>query len=266
MSHVSTHDMIECVMCSFLMNSLSVISDECVLSQVSHVDESCHNTRHDREYTVLIYDDRVIYSSYMSSHVSHKNESWHNAGHDRVYNVLVYDECIFSHLWWKCIESRFTCGWVMSQHTTQSSVQCAHFWWTYIEPCMMNASWVVPRVPGLPIRICARGCNNRSHTRPQMSAIDVTGKTFFVHLYLVLGLRKIAPWVNCPYASATPTIHCTTISRFLCNFPPNFFGQHDSASSLAESRYPRRASHVDESCLNTWYILVYGVASVSRVD
>ena len=80
------------------MNSLSVISDECVLSQVSHVDESCHNTRHDREYTVLIYDDRVIYSSYMSSHVSHKNESWHNAGHDRVYNVLVYDECIFSHL------------------------------------------------------------------------------------------------------------------------------------------------------------------------
>jgi len=28
------------------------------------------------------------------------------------------------------------------------------------------------RVPGLPIRDCARGCNNRSQTRPKLSAID----------------------------------------------------------------------------------------------
>jgi len=49
------------------------------------------------------------------------------------------------------------------------------------------------RVPGLPIRDCARGCTNRGQSRPIMSAIDVTAKTFFERLYLVLGLRKIAP-------------------------------------------------------------------------
>jgi len=102
--HVTRHGTIECIMCSSIMN---------------------------------LY--RVIYNSYMSSHVSHGNESWHNAGHDRVYNVLVYDDWIFSHLWWKLVESCFTCWWFMSQHTTRSSVQCAHLWWIHIEPSMMNA-------------------------------------------------------------------------------------------------------------------------------
>jgi len=40
-----------------------------------------------------------------------------------------------------------------------------------------------------------------------MSAIDVTAKTFFERLYLVPGLRIIAPWVNCPCAPTTPTVH-----------------------------------------------------------
>ena len=75
----------------------------------------------------------------------------------------------------------------------------------------------------------------------QLSAIDVTAKTFFERLYLVLVLRIIAPWVNCPHAPTTPTIHPTFISRFLCNFSPNspsfFFWHHDSPSNLAESRY-----------------------------
>ena len=34
------------------------------------------------------------------------------------------------------------------------------------------------RVPGLPIRDCARGCDNCVHPRPQMSAIDVTKKYY----------------------------------------------------------------------------------------
>jgi hypothetical protein len=83
------------------------------------------------------------------------------------------------------------------------------------------------RVPGLPIRDCARGCNNCVHTRAQMSAIHVTSKTIFERLYLVLGLRNIALCVSCPCAPTTPTIHCTTISRFLYNFfprmAPHFF-------------------------------------------
>ena len=95
------------------------------------------------------------------------------------------------------------------------------------------------RVLGLPIRDCARGFNNRGQSRPIMSAIDMTAKTFFESLYLVLGLHKIAPWVNSPYAPTTPTVHTTTISRFLCNFfprmAPHFFGHHDSSSNLAKS-------------------------------
>ena len=82
------------------------------------------------------------------------------------------------------------------------------------------------RVPGLPIRDFARGCNNRGHTRPQLSEIDVTEKTFFERLYLVLVLRKFAPLVNCPYAPTAPTIQSTTISRFLCpGWALIFFGQ-----------------------------------------
>jgi len=76
------------------------------------------------------------------------------------------------------------------------------------------------RVPGLPIRVCAKSFNNRAQMCAHLSAIDVTAKTFFEHLYLVLGLQKIAPWVNCSYASTTLIIQCTTISRFLCNFFP----------------------------------------------
>jgi len=90
-------------------------------------------------------------------------------------------------------------------------------------------------VQGPPIRDCARGCNIREHTRTQLSAIDVTKKTSFERLHLVLGLRKIAPWVNCPYAPTTLTIHPTTIFRFLCNFFPLIpiicFVQHDSPSN-----------------------------------
>jgi len=61
-----------------------------------------------------------------------------------------------------------------------------------------------------------------------MSTIDVTAKTFFERLYLVLELRQIALCVSCPYAPTTLPIHITIISRFLSNFFPRmahqFFG------------------------------------------
>ena len=60
-----------------------------------------------------------------------------------------------------------------------------------------------------------------------------TVKTFFERLYLFLGLCKIAPWVNCPYAPTTPTVHSTT------EMATHFFSHHDSPSNLARSRYPR---------------------------
>jgi len=60
-------------------------------------------------------------------------------------------------------------------------------------------------------------------------------------LYLVLGMDTFEPCVNCPYLRTTPTVHFTTISRFLCNFFPlmthDFFVHHDSPSNLAESRW-----------------------------
>jgi len=39
------------------------------------------------------------------------------------------------------------------------------------------------RVPGLPIRDCARGCNNRAQMCAQLCATDVTARTFFERLY-----------------------------------------------------------------------------------
>jgi len=68
---------------------------------------------------------------------------------------------------------------------------------------MAEAAW---RVPGLTIRDCARGCNNREHTRTQLSAIDVTAKVFFERLYLVLGLSPFEPRVNCAYAPTPPPL------------------------------------------------------------
>jgi len=82
-----------------------------------------------------------------------------------------------------------------------------------------------------------------------MSTIDVTAKTFFKRLYLVLGLRRTEPWVNCPCAPTTPTILCTTISRFPCNFShriaPHFFDHHESPSNLAKSPYPHPKTLVE---------------------
>jgi len=107
------------------------------------------------------------------------------------------------------------------------------------------AAKLVPTTTGLPIRDCARGCTNRGQWRPMMSAIDVTAKTLFERLYLVLG--TFGPRVNCPYAPTTPTVHSTTISRFLCSFfarmASHFCGHHDSPSNLAKSRYPPGALH-----------------------
>ena len=93
------------------------------------------------------------------------------------------------------------------------------------------------RVLWLTVRDCAGGFNNCDHTRPQISAIDVTEKISFERLYLIPGIGTFGRWVNCPYTPTTPTVHTTTISRFLCNFfprmAPQFFGHHDSPRNLA---------------------------------
>jgi len=100
------------------------------------------------------------------------------------------------------------------------------------------------RVPGLPIRDCARGCNNRAQMCAQLSPIDVTAKTFFERLYLVLGLGTFGLWVNCPYAPTTPPIHLTTISRFLSNsfsrMAPPFFKVLETSCFSSESMWNQR--------------------------
>jgi len=73
---------------------------------------------------------------------------------------------------------------------------------------------------------------------PQLSAICVTAKTFCEHFYLVLELRKIVPWVKCPCAPTIPTIHCTTISRFLCSFFPRMAPQFFLVSTIHQVIWP----------------------------
>jgi hypothetical protein len=77
------------------------------------------------------------------------------------------------------------------------------------------------RVPGLPIRNCARSSNNRGPRWLKLSAIDVTVKTVFERLYLVSGLAPIGALSQLSVCSHTPTAQSTTISRFLCNFFPS---------------------------------------------
>jgi len=108
---------------------------------------------------------------------------------------------------------------------------------------------------GTPYRDCTRGCDNRGQSWPMMSAIHVTANTFFERLYLVIGLRKIVPWVNCPYARTTPTVRPTTISRVLCNFfppvAPHFFDDHDSPVI-----WPSPDPRVYPSRISSWSVLL----------
>ena len=66
----------------------------------------------------------------------------------------------------------------------------------------LNSSWF--RVQGLTIGECAWNCNNWVPRGSKVSATDVTVKTFFEHLYWVLGLRQFASWVNCLCARTPP--------------------------------------------------------------
>ena len=75
------------------------------------------------------------------------------------------------------------------------------------------------RVPGLPIRDCAKGYNNRGYTRLQLSAIEVTSEVFFERLYLVLGLSPFEPRVNFPFVPTPPAL---TLQLFL-DFSAIFF-------------------------------------------
>ena len=59
-------------------------------------------------------------------------------------------------------------------------------------------------------RDCADSCNSFVQTCTTVSAKHLTAKkerqakTVFERLYLVVGLRKFAPWVNCPCAATPP--------------------------------------------------------------
>jgi len=49
------------------------------------------------------------------------------------------------------------------------------------------------RVPSLPIRDFAKGCNNCVQTRSQINTIDVTKKLLFERLYFVIGMGTFGP-------------------------------------------------------------------------
>jgi len=89
-----------------------------------------------------------------------------------------------------------------------------------------SASW---RVPGLPIRDCVRGFNNRAQMCPQLSAIDVTEKTFFERLYLVSGMGTSSSWALSQLSLCNHNSDCLInnyFSIFVQFFPrmaPQFF-------------------------------------------
>ena len=114
----------------------------------------------------------------------------------------------------------------------------------------------------------------------------MTARTLFERLYLVPGLGKFGPWVNCPCVPHPHySLNLTTISWFPRSFSPQialqFFYQHDSPSNLAESRYPQRTVSRDTNCVLRFCrqrslrqqkqlvmiisLYEYGVATISRL-
>jgi len=69
--------------------------------------------------------------------------------------------------------------------------------------------------------------------------MDVTGKTICECLYLISGRTPI--YARCLHAldAHTPTTqdYLSIFVNFFDQWAPNFLGQHDSPSNLAESRY-----------------------------
>jgi len=86
---------------------------------------------------------------------------------------------------------------------------------------------VLWRVPGLPIRDCVGSCNSSVHKSTTVSEIDVTVKTFFKPLCLVLGLSPFEPRVKCP-CTPTPPPYAQQLFLNFCEIsfperPLNFF-------------------------------------------
>jgi len=115
-------------------------------------------------------------------------------------------------------------------------------------PFTLTTSLVTPsthtvpvRVPELPIRDCAGSFNSCVPRRSKVSAMDVTAKTIFESLYLVLGLAPICALSQLSECSHTPPTPGQLFLDFCAIFFPAWpliFCQHDSPSNLADSRYP----------------------------
>jgi len=95
------------------------------------------------------------------------------------------------------------------------------------------------RVPGLPIRDCARSSNNLVPRGAKLSAIDVTLKVFFQRLYWFQDWAHLSPEST---VRVLPHPHCSlnnyfSISvQFFSDVTPHFLSAHDSPSNLAKSR------------------------------
>ena len=59
---------------------------------------------------------------------------------------------------------------------------------------------------GTPYRDCVGSSNNLAQICPKPSTIGVTGKVFFVLLYLVPGLNPFEPRINCLYTPIPPPL------------------------------------------------------------
>jgi len=99
-------------------------------------------------------------------------------------------------------------------------------WSTYV--CMCVCVYArVRRVPGLPIRTCADISNNLVPRGTKVSATNVEAKAFFERLYLVPGLRKIAPFVTMPSAPTSPHLsicdYFSILVQFFSRVAPQFF-------------------------------------------
>jgi len=117
--------------------------------------------------------------------------------------------------WW--VNTFREISWYQTESTDSRTISLTNRTHTFI---LFNST----SVPGLPRKDCAGSCNSWVR-RSEVSAIDVTAKTFFKRLYLVLGLAPIGASSQLSLCSLPSSIYPTTISRFFCNFFPGMTPQ-----------------------------------------
>jgi len=108
-----------------------------------------------------------------------------------------------------------------------------------------HESGMTSRIPGHPVRDCARSCNRWVSRRFKVSAIDVTAKTFFERLFFL----HISPPQPGLFLSVRPEfLERASSIKFSRNLGPKKLCSHYSTASVRSRRLSARKGMINYEC------------------